>query len=74
MKRLIVIAAMAVLAGCSKAPAATVTRQVSGEVVRLPDAYSSSVYRVEDPERGVTCYVSDGYKFGGISCVKNLYG
>lgn len=31
-----------------------------------------TVDRIEDPEKGVTCWVSDGYRSGGISCLPIL--
>lgn len=57
------------LSGCGSAPEPTESTTVSGDVARLPDAGLSSVYRVADPDNGVVCYVSNGYKAGGISCL-----
>lgn len=70
-----IIAAIIITMACAACrpapPEATENRQAPGTVAYLPDAAGSSVTRIDDAERGVTCYVSDGYKSGGISCIKN---
>jgi hypothetical protein len=32
---------------------------------------STNVTKIYDYDNGVVCYVSDGYRSGGISCLKN---
>lgn len=69
-----VIAAIIIAAACAaciQSPPPTESRQVSSAVARLPNPIAgTTVSRVDDPEHGVVCYVSDGYKAGGISCIK----
>lgn len=65
-----VIAAVLMTASCSKGPAPVADVVARGSTARLPDALGSSVTRITDPEFGIVCYVSDGYKAGGISCLR----
>ena len=58
------------LSACTMSPPPTSEHNISGEVANLPAAANSQVSRVTDPENGVVCYVSDGYKSGGISCIR----
>lgn len=62
--------ALALLAGCREAPEPDTTHNAAGDVAVLPDAVWANVSRVTDKELGVVCYVSDGYKSGGISCIR----
>ena len=58
------------LAGCVAQPPTPVDGQpVQGSVSAMPSAGGMLVYRVKDAETGTTCYVSSGYKSGGISCL-----
>lgn len=67
--KVLLLAAILLSSACSKASAPTVDGVARGATARLPDALASSVTRITDPEFGVVCYVSDGYKSGGISCL-----
>ena len=58
------------LCSCTPPPLpANDTPTIPGVAAQLPDAGPSTVYRVIDPETRIVCYVSDGYKSGGISCL-----
>lgn len=35
------------------------------------DPVTAAVLRVDDPDRGVTCYIFDGYEAGGIWCYRD---
>jgi hypothetical protein len=68
--KLVLMLSLVLLAGCTAAPAASVSGIASGDVYQLPSAGGTTVHRVHDREKGVLCYVSDGYKSGGISCIE----
>lgn len=75
MKRFAMLIAALTIAGCenggvenSNAP----TARVPGEIANVSgDGGSAGVYRVQDSERGVTCYVAVGYRKAGIDCLKD---
>jgi hypothetical protein len=52
-----------------RAEAAGITMTRS-PVLKLGDGFGDTMLiRVDDPENGVTCYVTDGYNSGGVSCL-----
>lgn len=66
---LVAVAAALLCVGCSAAPSAASEAKAQADVVDLPYAHGTQVTRVHDRGTGVICYVSDGYKSGGISCI-----
>lgn len=72
MKLIIIAAALAALSGCAAPPTAahTAPNTNSGPTIITNDTgYGTSVSRVVDKEARVVCYVSEGHKAGGISCI-----
>lgn len=75
MKRsILILAAALACAGCSQrqSPEGIQTPDApTADVVRIGEAPGyTEVDRIVDAEIGVVCYVSNGYKAGGISCLK----
>lgn len=55
------------IAACVQSPSASGQQDPSEAGVW--SASGSEVVRIYDKRHGVVCYVSDGYKSGGISCL-----
>jgi len=70
MDKLIVLAGLLTLAACAPAPVSKSTSN-NADVVQLPNAGFSAVYRITDKSTGVTCYVSsEAGAGGGIFCIQ----
>lgn len=66
-RTLLAVALASSLAACTQVPPPTTSPVEEG--ARTSIGRSTEVTRVEYPEDGVICYVSVGYRSGGISCL-----
>lgn len=68
MRRLLLLLTLAGCAPANVAPRASEDKTLLETLAT--GIVDNGVYRFEDPKHGVTCWVYDGLKAGGISCVR----